>query len=81
MTGLLKKLLILIVILAMQPAFSHHVELPEGITQARATWLWGHHSIPADITLSGTAYWYVTPHRVGNCIDIGMRIDVPVSRT
>jgi len=62
MTRPLKEILTLIVILAMQPAFGHHVELPEGMTQARATWLWGHHSIPAEITLSGTAYWYVYPH-------------------
>jgi len=69
MTGLLKKVLIFIVILAMQPAISHHVELPQGMTQARAAWLWGHHSIPGDITISGTPYWYVYPHTDVNAIN------------
>ena len=62
MTGFLKLGLGLIGILAMQPAFSHHVDLPEGMTPAWATWFWGHHSIPSDITISGTPYWYVYPH-------------------
>jgi dienelactone hydrolase len=62
MAGHLKWVLGLIAILAMQPALSHHVDLPDGMTQAQATWLWGHHSIPAEITLSGTPYWYVYPH-------------------
>ena len=62
MTGFLKLGLGLIAILAMQAAFSHHVALPEGMTPARATWLWGYHSIPGDITISGTPYWYVYPH-------------------
>jgi dienelactone hydrolase len=62
MTGHLKWVLGLIAILVNQPAMSHHVELPEDMTQAQATWLWGHHSIPGDITLSGTPYWYVYPH-------------------
>ena len=52
----------LVAIIAFQPVFSYHVELPEGMSPAKATWLWGHHSIPGDITLSGTPYWYVYPH-------------------
>jgi dienelactone hydrolase len=68
MTSILNLGLSLVAMLAMQPAFGHHVELPQGMTQAQATWLWGHHSIPADITLSGTAYWYVYPHTDVNAI-------------
>jgi dienelactone hydrolase len=44
------------------------VELPEGMTPAQATWLWGHHSIPGNITISGTPYWYVYPHTDVNAI-------------
>lgn len=52
----------LIAILVLQPGYSYHAKLPEGMSPAKATWLWGHHSIPGDITLSGTPYWYVYPH-------------------
>jgi dienelactone hydrolase len=78
MTGLFKKIPVLIAILAMQPAFGHHAELPEGMTQARATWLWGHHSIPGDITISGTPYWYVYPHTDVNAIINPVWSDVAV---
>lgn len=52
----------LIATLGFQSGIAHHTELPEGMSQARATWLWGHHAIPADITHSGTPYWYAYPH-------------------
>ena len=62
MAGFLPRVLSLIVIMVAQPVYSYHVELPEGMTPAQATWLWGHHSIPGYITRSGTPYWYVYPH-------------------
>lgn len=52
----------LIAIIAFQPGYGYHVKLPEGMSPAKSTWLWGHHSIPGDITKSGTPYWYVYPH-------------------
>ena len=67
MAGCFPRILGLIVIIAFQPVYSYHVQLPVGMSPAKATWLWGHHSIPGDITLSGTPYWYVYPHTdVGN---------------
>ena len=54
--------LALIAALTFQPGYAHHSKLPEGMSPAEATWLWGHHSIPGDITVSGTPYWYVYPH-------------------
>ena len=62
MTSWLPYVLSLTVILTIQPVHSYHVKLPEGMTPVQATWLWGHHSIPGDITKSGTPYWYVYPH-------------------
>ena len=67
MAGCFPRILGLIAIIAFQPVYSYHVQLPVGMSPAKATWLWGHHSIPGDITLSGTPYWYVYPHTdVGN---------------
>ena len=62
MISSIRKLAVLIAIVAFQPGYAHHTELPDGMSPAQATWLWGHHSIPGDITLSGTPYWYVYPH-------------------
>ena len=62
MTGYSLRLLGLMAIIAFQPLYSYHVELPAGMSPAKATWLWGHHSIPGEITRSGTPYWYVYPH-------------------
>ena len=52
----------LLAALAFTPGMAHHVELPAGMSPAKAAWLWGHHAIPGDITLSGTPYWYAYPH-------------------
>ena len=52
----------LTVILVLQPGYGFHTNLPEGLSPEKATWLWGHHSIPGDITRSGSPYWYVYPH-------------------
>jgi dienelactone hydrolase len=62
MNSSIRKLALLIAIVAFQPGYAHHAALPDGMSSAQATWLWGHHSIPGDITLSGTPYWYVYPH-------------------
>jgi dienelactone hydrolase len=58
----------LLSMLITQPVTSDHVELPPGMSQVQATWLWGHHSIPGHITGSGTPYWYVYPHTDINAI-------------
>ncbi len=53
----------------IQPGFAQHVALPEGISSVRATWLWGLHSVPGDITKSGSPYWYSYPHNDVSRID------------
>lgn len=74
------RLLGLMLIVALQPAQGYHVELPEGMSPARATWLWGHHSIPGHITRSGTPYWYVYPHTDVNKIENPVWSDVAATQ-
>ena len=45
-----------------QTGHGHHASLPEDVTPETATWLWGHHAIPASITKDGSPYWYAYPH-------------------
>ena len=44
------------------PVFAHHTALPEGMSEAEAAWLWGHHTVPATITHDGSPYWYSYAH-------------------
>ena len=44
------------------PARAHHTELPAGMSEPEATWLWGYYTIPASITLDSSPYWYGYPH-------------------
>lgn len=43
-------------------ARADHAPLPEGVTPIAATWLWGHHIIPGNITKDGSPYRYAYPH-------------------
>ncbi len=62
----MKNSLIAILFLAMasisNPGQSHHIDLPEGVDEMMATWLWGYYTVPASITRDGSAYWYGYPH-------------------
>ncbi|MFQ5953817.1 MAG: dienelactone hydrolase family protein [Kiloniellales bacterium] len=49
-------------LIGSQVALADHANLPEGVTPVMATWLWGHHTIPASITNDGSPYWYAYPH-------------------
>jgi dienelactone hydrolase len=63
-------MVIAIVILASVPQVrADHTPLPDSITPLRATWLWGHHSIPGTITSDGSPYWYAYPHTDSSHID------------
>ena len=56
----------LVLLVLSQPGQAHHSPLPEGMSKAEAAWLWGHYTIPAEITRDGSAYWYQYEH-----IDVG----------
>jgi len=43
-------------------AQAHHSPLPEGMNKAEAAWLWGHYTVPANITRDGSPYWYQYDH-------------------
>lgn len=58
----IRTIIVIVTVLAFNTAVAHHVDLPEDMSPAKATWLWGHHAIPGDITLSGSPYWYSYPH-------------------
>jgi hypothetical protein len=58
----IRTIIVIVTVLVFNTAVAHHVDLPEDMSPAKATWLWGHHAIPGDITLSGSPYWYSYPH-------------------
>ncbi len=43
-------------------AFAAHAPLPDGMSEAEATWLWGHYTVPGTITRDGSPYWYRYAH-------------------
>lgn len=50
-------------------AQAHHTALPEGMSEVKATWLWGYYTIPGNITLDGSPYWYSYAHTDVNKIN------------
>lgn len=60
---------LVLVFLVSTSIYAHHTALPEGMTEASATWLWGYYTIPATITRDSTPYWYSYPHTDVNKIN------------
>ena len=56
---LLFSLLLLFAVPGLQ---AHHAQLPPGMSEPEAAWLWGYHTIPASITRDNSAYWYNYAH-------------------
>jgi dienelactone hydrolase len=52
----------LLLLTLSQAGLAHHSPLPEGMSKAEATWLWGHYTIPAGITRDNSPYWYRYKH-------------------
>jgi len=62
MRSVLTALSVLALLLHSQTGQAHHSPLPDGMSKAEATWLWGHYTIPADITHDNSPYWYRYDH-------------------
>jgi len=62
-------LVTLSLLLLSQTGQSHHTPLPEGMSEAEATWLWGYYTVPASITRDNSSYWYSYEHTDVNKID------------
>jgi hypothetical protein len=45
-----------------QTGQAHHSPLPDGMSEAEAAWLWGHYTVPANITHDNSPYWYRYEH-------------------
>jgi len=52
-----------------QTGQTHHSPLPEGMSKAEAAWLWGHYTVPANITRDNSPYWYRYDHTDVNKIN------------
>ena len=59
----------LVLLVLGQTGFAHHSPLPEGMSNAEAAWLWGHYTVPANITRDNSPYWYQYEHTDVNKIN------------
>ncbi len=59
----------LLLLLLSQTGQAHHSPLPEGMSKAEAAWLWGHYTVPANITHDNSPYWYRYDHTDVNRIN------------
>jgi dienelactone hydrolase len=53
---------VLALLVQSQTVQAHHNPLPDGMGKAEAAWLWGHYTVPANITRDNTPYWYRYEH-------------------
>ncbi len=66
----------LLLLLLSQTGQAHHSPLPEGMSKAEAAWLWGHYTVPANITRDNSPYWYRYDHTDVNKINNPPWVDV-----
>jgi dienelactone hydrolase len=62
-------MVLIISLLVVTPVQADHAQLPAGMSEPEAAWLWGYHAIPAEITRDNSPYWYGYTHTDVNRIN------------
>jgi dienelactone hydrolase len=71
----------LVMLVLGQTVQAHHSPLPTGMSKAEAAWLWGHYTIPANITRDNSPYWYRYEHTDINKINSPPWMEVAAGHT